>query len=127
MEIGGLIYHSKRTSEHNATIPSFSAPTQYRTRFNYITVASAAYKGYIEIMRYGETINDTWVLQCNTLFFRNVFSEGDLLWVDGETPDDSIEAEYGNGASANAVVDNVAYGNRYIQITLKTNKNRVVV
>ena len=85
----------------------------------------ATSRGFTELVKYGEDVNKTWTVIANANAFDGVFQEGDVFWVDGHEPDEDIETEYGNGSSANAVVDNVAYVNSSISITLKKNKNQV--
>lgn len=125
MRIGEIIYHSRRISEDNAVIEEYASPVEYRTALNYITVMSAATKGYVQILKYGETATDKWEVQCNGNIFAGVFKKGDLMWVDGQYPIAEIENEYGNGASANAIVKNVAYVNRGIQLLLEKNTRSV--
>ena len=51
---------------------------------------------------------------------------GDLFWLEGKKPIPELEAEYGNGATATAVVKSVSYVNLTIAITLTRNKDKVV-
>ena len=123
MRLGSKIWHSVRTSPDNAEIDEFSAPVEFVTRFNYITVQQAITRGYMEVVKYGEKLSNTWTVIANAAFFHDVFHVGDLMWVDGAEPDETAETTYGNGASANAVIKNVAEVNRTISITLER-KNR---
>ena len=122
MRVGDCVWHSKRVEIPNVTQAKYDAPTEIRTRLNYFTVMCAS--GYIQVMKYGEDIDNTWTVVANAREFSGKIKEGDLFWVDGEKPNDEIERKYGNGASANAVVKSVRLGNRSIEITLTRNKNR---
>lgn len=123
MRIGKKVYHSKRTNEKNAEIAEFSSPVEYITRANHITVMPAS--GFLAMMQYGEEISNTWTMIANANAFDGVFKVGDLMWVDGESPIKEVENTYGNGASANALIQSVAVGDRTISITLTRNKNQV--
>ena len=125
MRFGGVVYHAKRVYEENATVSSYENPKSYVTRPNYLSVMPATSRGYMEIMKYGEDLENTWTVIANTMAFDGVFKEGDLMWVDGDEPIDAIESEYGNGASANAIIRSVAEVNRTISITLTRNKEQV--
>lgn len=125
MRFGKAVYHAKRIHEANAEIATFESPKSYVTRANYLSVMPAASRGYLEMMKYGEDLDNTWTAIANGRAFEGVFKEGDLMWVDGESPIDAIEQEYGNGASANAVIRSVAEVNSTISITLTRNKRQV--
>jgi hypothetical protein len=76
-------------------------------------------------MKYGEDVDNTWIMVASMRAFGNEIKEGDLFWVDGKKPNEEIEEKYGNGASANAVVKSVRLGNHSIEITLTRNKNEI--
>lgn len=126
MRVGERIWHSARINEANAEIAEFSEPTEIRTRFNYFTVMPATSRGFMEVMKYGEDIDSTWTAIANDRAFHGKIKVGDLFWLDGEKPIPELEAEYGNGATATAVVKSVAYVNLTIAITLTRNKDKVV-
>jgi hypothetical protein len=126
MRVGESVWHSARISEANAEISEYSKPTEIRTRFNYFTVMPATSRGFMEVMKYGEDIDSTWTAIANDRAFHGKIKEGDLFWLDGEKPIPELEAEYGNGATATAVVKSVAYVNLTIAITLTRNKDKVV-
>ena len=126
MRVGERIWHSARINEANAEIAEFSEPTEIRTRFNYFTVMPATSRGFMEVMKYGEDIDSTWTAIANDRAFHGKIKAGDLFWLDGEMPIPELEAEYGNGATATAVVKSVAYVNLTIAITLTRNKDKVV-
>lgn len=125
MRVGESVWHSARINEANSEIAEFSEPAEIRTRFNYFTVMSATSRGFMEVMKYGEDIDSTWTAIANDRAFHGKIKVGDLFWLDGEKPIPELEAEYGNGATATAVVKSVAYVNLTIAITLTRNKEQV--
>ena len=76
-------------------------------------------------MKYGEDIDSTWTAIANINAFDGKINVGDLFWLDGEKPIPELEEEYGNGATATAVVKSVAYVNHSISIILTRNKDQV--
>lgn len=125
MRVGDSIWHSARIDEHNAEITEFAKPTEIKTRFAYFTVMPATSRGFMEVMKYGEDVDSTWTAIANERAFHGKIKVGDLFWLDGEKPIPELEAEYGNGATATAVVKSVAYVNLTIAITLTRNKKQV--
>ena len=125
MRIGAKVWHSERTSGYNAEIDTFATPQAILTRANYFTVMPATSRGYMAVMSYGEDIENTWTAIANGRAFHGKIKEGDKFWLDGEAPIPELEEEYGNGATANAVVKNVSYVNQTISITLTRNKEQV--
>ena len=125
MKLGGVIWHSSRINEENAEIAEFAAPQAIRTRANYFSVMPATSRGFLEVMQYGEDLDSTWTAIANDRPFHGKVKEGDLFWLDGEKPIPELEEDYGIGATATAVVKNVAYVNHTISITLTRNKEQV--
>lgn len=125
MRVGQSIWHSARISGNNAEIDIFNTPKEIRTSFNYFTVMPATSRGYMAVMSYGEDIDNTWTAIANDRAFHGKIKEGDKFWLDGESPITELEQQYGNGATATAVVKSVAYVNLTIAITLTRNKNQV--
>jgi hypothetical protein len=125
MRFGEKVWHSARINEDNAEVSEFSAPTEILTRANYFSVMPATSRGFLEVMQYGEDLDSTWTAIANDRVFHGKVKEGDLFWLDGETPNANLETEYGNGATATAVVKSVAYVNTTISITLTRNKDQV--
>lgn len=125
MRLGKSVWHSARINEANAEISEYAKPTEIRTRFNYFTVMPATSRGFMEVMKYGEDVDSTWTAIANDRAFHGKIKEGDLFWLDGEKPIPELEAEYGNGATATAVVKSVSYVNLTIAITLTRNKDQV--
>lgn len=126
MRVGESVWHSARINEANAEVSEYAKPTEIRTKFNYFTVMPATSRGFMEVMKYGEDVDSTWVAIANDRAFHGKIKEGDLFWLDGEKPIPELEAEYGNGATATAVVKSVSYVNITISITLTRNKDKVV-
>lgn len=125
MRVGKSVWHAKRINDLNAEIGEYEKPTKIVTRFNYFTVMPASSRGFMEVLKSGETLYDTWTATANGRYFDGKFKAGDLMWVDGESPIESIENEYGNGASATAEIKNVAEVNLTIAIRLERNQNQV--
>jgi hypothetical protein len=125
MRVGDRIWHSSRTNEDNIERAEYGLPTEIKTCFNYFTVMPATSRGFMEIMKYGEDVDSTWTAIANTNAFYGKIKIGDKFWLDGEKPIEKIEKEYGNGASANAIVRNVSYVNHTISITLTRNKDQI--
>lgn len=125
MRIGDSVWHAKRINIENAEIPEFDKPTEIRTHCNFLTVMPATSRGFMEVMKYGEDVDSTWVAIANDRAFHGKINVGDLFWLDGEKPIPELEEEYGNGSTATAVVKSVAYVNFTIHITLTRNKDKV--
>lgn len=126
MRVCQTIWHSSRISQQNAITDEYSEPKAIQTRFNYFTVMPATSRGYAEVMKYGEDIDNTWTVIANDRAFHGKINVGDLFWIDGEKPIEEVEEQYGNGASATAVVKEVSYVNLTISITLTRNKNQIL-
>lgn len=126
MRVGEKIWHSARINKNNAEIAEFADPTEIRTQFNYFTVMPASSRGFMEVMKYGEDVDSTWTAIANDRAFHGKIKVGDLFWLDGENPISDIESEYGNGATATAIVKSVSYINHTISITLTRNKNQAI-
>ena len=125
MRVGESVWHSARINSDNAEISDFAEPIEIRTKFNYFTVMPSTSRGFMEVMKYGEDVDSTWTAIANDRAFHGKIKEGDLFWLDGEKPIPELEAKYGNGATATALVKSVAYVNLTISITLTRNKDKV--
>lgn len=125
MRIGEKIWHSKRKDIKNAEIAEFEKPVEYVTRANCLTCMPMTSRGGIQMLQYGETAVNYWTIIANARYFNGVFKEGDKMWVDGHKPIESIEKEYGYGASANAIVKNVAQVNLSLTILIEKNQSQV--
>ena len=124
MRIGKSVWLSKRKDDINATTPEYEEPIEIVTRANYFTLMPASTGGFMEMVKSGENLYNTWVAVANSRHFDGVIKAGDLMWVDGESPIQEVEAEYGFGTSATAVVVNVAEANLYITIRLERNQKQ---
>ncbi len=128
MKVGKKVWYANRISEPNAIIAKFDKPVEIVTSWNYFTIMSAVSRGYLEVMKYGEKSSDTWTVIANGAYFAGKIKKGDVMWVDDESPlteyNADLEATYGNGYTANAVVKNVAEVNYTIEITLERNQNQ---
>lgn len=129
MRIGNKIWYAKRISDKNSTVSEFSEPIEITTRFNYFTVMKATSRGYFEVKKYGETAENTWTCIANAFYFADKIHEGDVLWVDGESPfseeNAKLEEKYGNGCTATAVVKSVSPVNLTISIILNRNQKQL--
>lgn len=119
------IWYCKRVIGDNAETPSFSEPQSITTRFNYFSVMPASSRGFAEVMKYGETLNQTWTCIANANYFDGKFDIGDVFYIDGQEPNEELEQIYGYGATANAVVKNVSYVRNTISIVLEVNQAEV--
>lgn len=126
MKFGKSVWHARRINDFNAEIAKYDTPTEIVTRPNYFTVMQATTRGFLEIMKYGEAAQNYWTIIANESAFSGKIKPGDVMWVDGERPIENIEEMYGNGASANAIVKNVAEVNCTISITLEQNQNQIL-
>lgn len=125
MKVGQIVWHSSRINKPNAEVAEYANPTKIYTRFNYFTVMPATSRGFTEVMKYGEDVDSTWTAIALDRAFHGKIKEGDLFWLDGETPMPEIEKKYGIISTATAVVKSVAYVNHTIAITLTRNKDQI--
>lgn len=126
MRIGKSVWHAKRIYLPDAEIPEYEKPIEIVTRCNHLTVMPVVSRGLTEIIKSGETMYSTWTVIANARIFDGVFKAGDLMWVDGAEPIEDLESQYGYGATANAIVKNVAYVNHTISITIERNQDQVL-
>ncbi len=125
MRIGKSVWHASRLNDFNAEIAEYDTPKEIVTRFNYLTVMPASSRGNLEVLKHGETLYDTWTAIANSRYFEGTFKEGDLMWVDGHSPVAYLENQYGNGATANAVIKSALEVNHTIGIVLHRNQEQV--
>lgn len=104
MKVGQSIWHCKRIGEDENGIITYAEPKEYILRFNYLTVNPAS--GYLATIQYGEQINKVWTMKANKRLFENIFSEGDVLYIEGTKPNPDDE-NYVYGYGANALVTSV--------------------
>ncbi len=126
MKVGQSIWHSKRKEIPDAEIAEYEAPVEIKTRFNYITCMPMVARGGLQVLNYGENVSKYWTVIANARHFSGKIKEGDLMWVDGEKPIESVEELYGNGTSANALVKSVSQVRATISIVLVRNQNQEI-
>ena len=103
-------YHCKKKSTKGAVV-EYEPPV--RKWGNYQPL-----DGYVDTVKYGESVNQRWRLQVCSHCNKNEYSVGDLLYLDGDKPDPTVKGyEYGDGA--NAIVTAVKIGYKAIQVELK--------
>ena len=124
MEIGKSIWHCSRIENDNEEISEFEKPVEIKTRANYLTCMPMTSRGGLQVLNYGENVSNYWTIIANAKYFGGKIKEGDLMWVDGEKPIESVEELYGNGTSANAVVKSISQVRATISILLIRNQNR---
>lgn len=128
MKVGKSVWYANRIDEFNAETDKYEEPVEVKTAWNFFTVMPAVSRGYLETMKYGERLEDTWTVIANGRWFEDKIHEGDVMWVDGESPfsekNAPLEEKWGNGITANAVVKNVAEVNYTIAITLERNQKQ---
>ena len=124
MRIGKSVWLSRRINNSNEEA-EYEKPIEIVTRANYFTVMPASSRGFMEVVKSGETLYDTWTAVANSRYFDGVINAGDLMWLDGEKPIETLENKYGYGASATAEVKNVSEVNLTISIRLERNYNQM--
>lgn len=125
MRVGQSVWYAKRKDIKNAEVAQFEKPIKLRTAFNHFTIMPSSSRGFMEVMKYGEDLDNTWIGIANINSFKQDVKVGDLFWLDGETPDEILEEKYGYGATATAIVKSVSYVNLTISIVLTRNKLQV--
>ena len=124
MRIGEKVWLAERIDEPNSTKSIYKKPSEITLRPNYFTVMPASSRGYLAILEFGEKVEKTWMAVANPTFTGKI-KEGDVMWIDGHTPNEAIETQYGYGSSANAKVLSVNVGNRCLNITIGENPKQV--
>ena len=125
MRVGQSVWLARRKEIPNAEKPEYEKPIEIKTRWNYLTIMPASSRGYIEVMKHGETLYDTWTGTANAFYFDGKIKAGDLMYVDGQKPNPQIEKEYGYGSSANAVVKSALTVNISMNLVLSRNQDEV--
>lgn len=96
MTVGQSVWHCKFLGENDNGVLEYSKPKEYKLAFNYLTINPAS--GYLAVVQYGKQINKIWNMKANKNIFDGVFKEGDLLYIEGNKPDENVC--YGVGANA---------------------------
>ncbi|NCC88581.1 MAG: hypothetical protein EOM05_12100 [Clostridia bacterium] len=120
MKNGTSIYLCKRSELNNTQTPTYQEPVQYVLRNNYLTVQGAS--GYLDTLAYGERINNFWNCIAKQDIFQGVFHEGDLVYIEGEVPEETTEENEDTivyGENANAKVRSVITQDRVIRIVFE--------
>lgn len=130
MKVGKSVWYANRINDFNAEIERFAEPIEVKTAWNYFTVMPAVSRGYMETMKYGERLLDTWTVIANAKEFGGKIKAGDVMWVDDESPyteeNVKLTEEYENyGCTANAVVKSAVEVNYTLNITLERNQKQV--
>ena len=98
MKIGEKIWHCKRVGIADNGVPIYAKPKEYELRLNYLSVNPAI--TYLDTIKYGEKVHDIYNMVANKNVFDKVFTEGDVLYIDGaEPPEKTDDNEYGDGAN----------------------------
>ncbi len=104
-------YHCKRIQNGDESIIEFEQPV--RKWGNYQPL-----DGYVDTLKYGESVNKRWRLMIPLNGNEKEYTVGDLLYLDGDIPDESVKGyEYGDGS--NARVTAVKIGYKAIQVELE--------
>lgn len=125
MRIGKKVWLAKRVETDNSEIPTYEKPIELVTRANYLTVMPSVANG-LEVLKGGENLYSSWNATANSMYFDGVIKAGDVMWLDGDKPIESVEEEYGYGASATAEVKSALEVNFSIAIKLERRQNQVL-
>lgn len=112
MKNGQKIYHCSSLGIVDG-FPSYSKPTEYTLRFNYLTIQPKT--GHWNNLPYGMDVARAWNGIAKESLFDGIFKEGDLLYLDGLIPNED-EHEYGQ--TANGLIVSVLNRNRTIQLEI---------
>lgn len=118
MKQGAYVWHAKRIDLPNAEMEDFEQPKKIVLRNNYFTCQPATSGGYLAIMQFGEMVSSTWICKANAMIFSSKIKEGDLMWVDGESP--TQDESYIN--SANARVVKVSVVDKTMTVVIQQNQ-----
>lgn len=126
MRVGKSVWLARRKNAINESVAEYEKPIEIVTRYNYFTVMPASSGNYLQIIKSGENLYNSWVAIANARIFEGIIRAGDLMWLDGEKPITNIEEEYGYGSSATAEVKSAVENNFYMNITLERRQEQVV-
>lgn len=105
-------YHCKRKKTDDESIVEFEAPIKKYGNYQPLS-------GYVDTVRYGESIDKMWRLQVNSLGNENEYAVGDVMYLDGDYPDTTVKGyEYGDGANAKVIAVKIGY--KSIQVELES-------
>ena len=104
-------YHCKRKKTDDESIVEFEAPIEKYENYQPLS-------GYVDTVRYGESIENKWRLQVATLRNEKEYAVDDRLYLDGVVPDTTVKGyEHGDGANARVTAVNIGY--KAIQIEIE--------
>ena len=104
-------YHCKRIPNDDESIIEYEPPVKKWGNYQPLD-------GYVDTLKYGESVNQRWRLQVALKGNEKEYAVGDLMYLDGDKPDDTVKGyEYGDGA--NARVTAVKIGYKAIQVELE--------
>lgn len=124
MKFGEKVWLASRINDVAKSIAEYADPVEITLMPNYFTIMPKS--GYLAVMQYGENIKNMWSVVANSLYFDGKIKAGDLMWIEGHSPQQEIENKYGIGSSANAEVVECNNGLRSINATLNKNTNQVL-
>jgi hypothetical protein len=102
-------YHCKKIPNENEEVVEYQPPVKKWGNYQPLD-------GYVDTLKYGESVNQRWRLMVSP--HDNDYTVGDLLYLDGDKPDDTVKGyEYGDGA--NARVTAVKIGYKAIQVEIE--------
>lgn len=113
MKFGERIWHAKAIIVDNEIV-DYEIPYAITLRPMYLSIMPSG--GDFTIQEYGRDDSSKWTGIAYSSFFKNVFHEGDLLYLDGATPNGEIE--FGN--NANAVIKDVREYNQTFRLNIKS-------
>lgn len=104
-------YHCKKIPNENEEVVEYQPPVKKWGNYQPLD-------GYVDTLKYGESVNQRWRLQVALKGNEKEYAVGDLMYLDGDKPDDNVRGyEYGDGA--NARVTAVKLGYKAIQVELE--------
>lgn len=110
------IWHCSFLGENDEGIQTYSAPKEYKLKYNYLSVNPTT--GNFAVLQYGERVTKFWTMIAKRRIFEDVFKEGDLLYIEGCEPNTASE-NYVNGDGANARIQSVLPYHLSISINLE--------
>lgn len=115
MKVGESVWFCKKKNSVNSVEEQYEQPIEIKTAFHHFTIMSKS--GNSDILEFGLEIKNylTAIAQPYEKWAQT-FNVGDLFYCNGQKPS---ETEEYYGQNANYVIDDVAFGNIAIKLTLK--------
>lgn len=104
MKVGQSVWLCKRLGENDEGVIVYGEPKEYKLGLRYLSINAAS--GYLATIQYGEKLNKMWSMVALKSAFEGVFTEGDLMYIEGAKPDTDSQ-NYVNGDGANAIITTV--------------------